>query len=126
MKKCEYCAKEISYFDRFCSEECQECHNRYQETLDKYGIFFSIVNVICVFGIPVGIFLFSFSKVVGATIASVCCMILGILLVFLPFPTDSMIRKFKLKKARNVTRIVGLAVIMFGFAIMGFLFFFNA
>ncbi len=126
MKKCEYCAKEISYFDQFCSEDCQECSNRYYETLDKFGKLFSVVNVICVFGIPIGIFLFSFSKTVGAAIASVCCMVLGILLIFLPFPTDSMIRKFKLKKARNVTRIVGLAVILLGFAIMGFLIFFNA
>lgn len=126
MKKCEYCAKEISYFDQFCCEDCQESYNRYQETVERFGKLFSVVNVICIFGVPIGIFLFSFSKVVGASIASICCMILGILLILLPFPTDGMIKKFKLRKARNLTRLIGLAVIAFGFSIMGFLIFFNA
>ncbi|MBQ1506878.1 MAG: hypothetical protein IIZ36_00445, partial [Ruminococcus sp.] len=84
MKKCDYCAKEISYFDQYCSEDCQENTNRYYETLDKFGKLFSVVNVICIFGIPIGLFLFSFSKTVGAAIASICCMILGILLLLLP------------------------------------------
>ena len=126
MKKCDYCAKEISYFDQYCSEDCQENTNRYYETLDKFGKLFSVVNVICIFGIPIGLFLFSFSKTVGAAIASICCMILGILLLLLPFPTESMIRKFKLKKARNLTRIVGLAVIAMGFVIIGFRMLFTA
>ena len=126
MKKCDYCAKEISYFDQYCSEDCQENTNRYYETLDKFGKLFSVVNVFCIFGIPIGLFLFSFSKTVGAAIASICCMILGILLLLLPFPTESMIRKFKLKKARNLTRIVGLAVIAMGFVIIGFRMLFTA
>ena len=49
MKKCDYCAKEISYFEQYCSEECHGNANKYYETTEKYGKLFSIINMICVF-----------------------------------------------------------------------------
>ena len=91
---------------------------------EKFEKLFSIVNMICVFGIPVGVFLFPFAKVPGTVIASISCFILGILLILLPFPTDSMISKFKLKKAVKITRIIGFGVIALGVLICGFLIFF--
>ena len=124
MKKCDYCAKEISYFDQYCSDDCHIKANKYYETEEKFGKIFSVINAICVFGIPVGIFLFSFAKLVGALIAAGSCVILGIMLILLPFPTEGMISKFKLKKAMKITRIVGIVVIGLGFLIIGFLFFF--
>lgn len=124
MKKCDYCAKEISYFDQYCSNDCHIRANKYYETEEKFGKIFSVINAICVFGIPVGIFLFSFAKLVGALIAAGSCVILGIMLILLPFPTEGMISKFKLKKAMKITRIVGIVVIGLGFLIIGFLFFF--
>ncbi len=124
MKKCDYCAKEISYFDQYCSDDCHIRANKYYETEEKFGKIFSVINAICVFGIPVGIFLFSFAKLVGALIAAGSCVILGIMLILLPFPTEGMISKFKLKKAMKITRIVGIVVIGLGFLIIGFLFFF--
>ena len=99
MKKCDYCAKEITYFEQYCSDECQRRANKYYETSEKYGKLFSVINVICVFGIPVGLFLFPFSKSVGTVLASVCCVVLGIMLLFLPFPTEGMISKLKLQKS---------------------------
>ncbi len=124
MKKCDYCAKEITYFEQYCSDECQRKANKYYETGEKYGKLFSVINVICVFGIPVGLFLFPFSKTVGTVIASVCCVALGIMLLFLPFPTEGMISRFKLQKSMKITRIIGASVIALGFLIIGFYFFF--
>lgn len=124
MKKCDYCAKEITYFEQYCSDECQRRANKYYETNEKYGKLFSVINVICVFGIPVGLFLFPFSKTVGTVLASVCCVVLGIMLLFLPFPTEGMISKLKLQKSMKITRIIGASVIALGFLIIGFYFFF--
>lgn len=124
MKKCNYCAKEITYFEQYCSDECQRRANKYYETSEKYGKLFSVINVICVFGIPVGLFLFPFSKSVGTVLASVCCVVLGIMLLFLPFPTEGMISKLKLQKSMKITRIIGASVIALGFLIIGFYFFF--
>ena len=124
MKKCDYCAKEITYFEQYCSDECQRRANKYYETSEKYGKLFSVINVICVFGIPVGLFLFPFSKSVGTVLASVCCVVLGIMLLFLPFPTECMISKLKLQKSMKITRIIGASVIALGFLIIGFYFFF--
>lgn len=124
MKKCDYCAKEITYFEQYCSDECQRRANKYYETSEKYGKLFSVINLICVFGIPVGLFLFPFSKTVGTVLASVCCVVLGIMLLFLPFPTEGMISKLKLQKSMKITRIIGASVILLGFLIIGFYFFF--
>ncbi len=126
MKKCDYCAKEISYFEQYCSDDCQEKANRYYEISEKFGKLFAVINFICVFGIPIGIFLFSFSKIVGTVIASVCCFIIGLTLIILPFPAESMISKYKLQKAQKITRIIGLCLIVFGALIVGFYFFFFA
>lgn len=119
MKKCEYCAKEISYYDQYCSDECQIKANKHYELSDKFAKIFLVINVIGVFGIPVGLFLMSISKYVGAVVASGSCVLLGIMLIFLPFPTESMIKKFKIKKAMTITRIVGIAVVALGCAIAG-------
>lgn len=123
MKKCEYCANEISYHEMYCSDECQMKANRYYERSEKLGRVFAVINTACVFGIPIGIFLMSVAKSVGVTIASGSCVVLGILLILLPLPTEGMIRKFKLKKALFVTRMVGVAVIAMGAVIAGFLIF---
>lgn len=124
LKRCDYCAKEITYFEQYCCDECHAKTNKFYEMSEKFEKLFSIVNMICVFGIPVGVFLFPFAKVPGTVIASISCFILGILLILLPFPTDSMISKFKLKKAVKITRIIGIGVIALGLLICGFLIFF--
>ena len=35
MKKCEFCGKEISYFDMYCQDECQENANKFYDLRDK-------------------------------------------------------------------------------------------
>lgn len=123
MKKCDYCAKEITYFEQYCSEECQAKAMQYYEKCEKYEKLFSIVNAICVFGIPVGIFLFAFLQEIGAIIATASCIILGTLILFLPFPTEGTIIKHKIQKAMKLTRILGIALIAFGVVLFILMFF---
>lgn len=121
MKKCDYCAKEITYFEQYCSDECQGCANKYYETIEKYGKVFSVINMLCFFGIPIGIFLFAFLRMAGMIITVSSCIILGIMLILLPFPTENMISRYKLKKATKITRYIGLAVIGLGILFMIFM-----
>lgn len=114
MKKCEYCGKEISYFEQYCDDDCHYQANKFYEMNEKYGKLFALINGVCVFGIPIGIFIFSFSGTIGITVAVASCFILGILMILLPFPTDGMISKHKIKEAVKRTRIFGLVIIGFG------------
>lgn len=118
MKKCEFCGKQISYFDQYCDDECHMKANKFYEKSERFSKVFSIINGICVFGIPVGLFLISFSRSVGLTVALTSCIILGIMLIILPFPTENMISKFKIQKAVKITRIIGCAVIFLGLLII--------
>ena len=122
MKKCDYCAKEISYYDQYCCEECERLTLEYHQRTERFSKLFYIVNTICVFGIPVGLFLASFSPAIGLTVATLSCVVLGLMLIFLPFPTESMIRKHKLQKAIKISRIFGGCVIGLGLLIVGLAF----
>ena len=122
MKKCDYCAKEISYFDQFCCEECQRRTIAFHRRAERFSKLFTVVNTICVFGIPVGLFLASFVPPAGVTIATLSCTGLGLMLILLPFPTEGMIRKHKLQKAIKMSRIFGGIVIGLGVLIVGLLF----
>lgn len=117
MKKCEYCGKEISYFDQYCDDECHIMANKFYERQERFGKLFSVINGICVFGIPVGLFTFSFSLTVGTIISVASCFVLGIMLLLLPFPTEGMISKYKIKNAVKKTRIVGIGIIILGIII---------
>lgn len=121
MKKCDYCAKEISYNEMYCCEECENLTKEYYRRADRYAKPFSIINVICLFGVMAGMFVFSMANVFGAAISIISCAILSILLLVLPFPTESMIRKFKIKKAIQITRMVGIGMMVIGFMIAGLL-----
>lgn len=124
MKKCEYCAKEISYFEQYCDEDCHANANKFYELRERFEHFFSIVNGICVFGIPIGIFLFSFLRTAGMIITLLSCLVLGIMLILLPFPTENMISKHKIQKSVKITRYIGFAVLVFGIAAFVFMMFF--
>ena len=121
MKKCEYCAKEISYHEQYCSIDCHAQANKYYEKCEKYGKVFSVINGICVFGIPIGLFVATFLRIPGTIVAFASCVILGIMLILLPFPTDSMISKHKLQKAMKITKILGILVIAFGVILSAFM-----
>ena len=123
MKQCEYCGKAISYHEQYCSDECQIAANQYYSRTEKFSKPFMVVNTVCVFGIPVGIFLMSVQRLVGASVAAASCVLLGIMLLFFPCATDGMIRKVKITKATRVTRIIGICTIVLGFAIVGLAYF---
>lgn len=125
MKRCDYCGKEISYFDQYCCDDCQREANNFYEFRDKYTKIFSITNIIGVFGIPVGIFLFAFSNSIGATLVALAVTLLGIVITLLPFPAENMITKGKIKNAVSQTRIIGIALLVLGIAcfIADFIFF---
>ncbi len=116
MKRCDYCAKEISYFEQYCDVDCHANANKFYEMREKYEKIFSPVNAVCVFGIPIGLFMFTFLHIAGIIVTTASFMILGIMLILLPFPTDDMISKFKIKKAMKITRIIGASVIALGIA----------
>lgn len=114
MKKCEYCGKEISYFDQYCCDDCQRDAIKFYDFREKYTSIFSIINCISVFGIPVGIFIFAFAKDIGFTIATISLIVLGIMVMILPFPTENMLSKRKIKQSVKLTRILGLILFVLG------------
>ena len=118
MKKCEYCAKEISYHEMYCGEECQDKANRFYDMRDKFQKFFAVVNGICVLSLGISIFLFSFLRDVGAIAMASAMLILGVMYFFLPFPPDVMIQKYKLEKSIKISRLIAGALLFLGILVL--------
>ena len=112
MKKCEFCGKEISYFDMYCQDKCQENANKFYDLRDKYGKLFAFLDAIFVFLIPIGIMAGSLFGAIGDSLIVIGFGGLGIMLLLLPFPTESMIRKHQIKKAILMCRIFALILIL--------------
>lgn len=114
MKKCEYCGKEISYYDIYCSDECQKNASKFYDLRDNYGKLFTFLDAIFVFLIPIGVFMGSvFGGFVDSFIV-IGFLGLGIMLNILPFPTESMIKKYQILKSKKICRIFGLILIAIG------------
>lgn len=122
VKKCRYCGKEISYDKMYCSDQCEKEANKFFEYRAKTQSGFSALNGIFVLGIGISIFVYSFSRTIGAVGGSICLMILGLLYNFFPFPAEIMIEKYKLKKAVFITKII--SGILFALGVLVLLFFF--
>lgn len=120
MKKCEYCAKEISYHEMYCSDECQNSANRYYDIKDKFQKVYAVINGIFVIAIGVCIFLYSFLPDVGAIGGAAALLILGIMYFFLPYPPEVMIHKYKLKKSIKITKIIAGVVFTLGVMVLIF------
>ena len=115
MKKCEFCGKEISYHEMYCSEECQKNAKTYYKMQYKYQGGFGVINGIFVMAIGIGIFLYALVPNAGVFVASFSMIVLGFLYYFLPFAPDVMIRKYQLKKSIMITRLIALALLTLGF-----------
>lgn len=120
MKKCEYCAREISYHEMYCSDECQNGANRFFDLRDKFQKLYMVVNGIFVIAIGICIFLYSFLRDVGAIGGAASLLILGVMYFFLPFPPDVMIHKYKLKKAIFITKIIAAVIFFLGLLVLIF------
>ena len=116
MKKCEFCAKEISYHEMYCCDECQTNTNKFYEVRDKISKLIGVINGISVLSIGIGLFIFSMIREVGAYMVAIPTVILGILFLLFPIPADVMIQKLKLKKAIKITRIIAGVVLVLGIA----------
>lgn len=118
MKKCEYCAKEISYHEMYCCEECQDSAFAFYDKRDKFQKFFAVINGIFVLSIGVCIFLYSFIPDIGRIGIGVSLTILGAMYCFLPFPPDLFIEKYKLKKAIKITQIIAIVILVLGIGVL--------
>ncbi len=114
MKKCDYCGKEISYMEQYCCEDCHRKAIKFYDFQEKYTKLFSVINCICVFAIPIGLLFFSLVNAIGFTMVAFALDFLGITVFLLPFPTDNMISKFKLKKATNICKALGVVLFCIG------------
>ncbi len=120
MKRCDYCGKEISYYDQYCNEECHKKANDFYEKRERFTGVFSILCAVSVMAVALGLFIFSFLNDLGTIIVVGSCTILAVLLFLLPFPTDDMLSKHKIQKAMKITRIVSYIVFGFGIAFLIF------
>ncbi|MBQ8538659.1 MAG: hypothetical protein IJ433_03310 [Ruminococcus sp.] len=116
MKKCEYCAKEISYHEIYCCDDCQTNANKFYEVRDKISKLMGVINGVSVLSIGIGLFVYSMIREVGAFMVAIPTVILGILFLFFPIPADVMIQKYKIKKAVQITRIIAVVLLVFGIA----------
>ncbi len=114
MKKCDYCAKEISYDKMYCSDECEKLCNSYYSKRSNLQKLLSTANIIGTCLIAVGIFVYALNNLVGALMMAVGGFCVGLITVLLPTPTDNMIKKNKLHKAIKFTRIMGIVLLCFG------------
>lgn len=114
MKKCEYCAKEISYHDLYCCEDCENKATEYFAKRAKLQTLISAVNIVGTCMIAVGIFLFAITNLVGALLMATGSLSVGIMTLLLPCPTDNMIKKNKLKKAMSFVRLFSIVLFAFG------------
>ena len=118
MKKCEFCAREISYHEMYCSDECQNGANKYYELREKFQKPYAAVNGVFVIAVGICIFLYSFMRDVGAIGGGSALVILGIMYFLLPFAPDVMIQKYKLKKSIFITKIIAAVIFALGCTVL--------
>ncbi len=125
MKRCEYCGKEITYYQMYCDDNCEENANKFYEKRESIEKLIGIINGICVLSIGIGLFIFSFSAAIGAYMVAVPLDILGLLFLLFPIPADVMINKHKIEKSVKITRIIALIVLVLGVIASVFAIFFT-
>jgi len=120
MKLCDYCAKEISYHEMYCSAECEEKYTTYYSNRAKLQKLLSTVNILGTCLIAVGIFLYALQNLVGSMMIAVGAVSVGLITVFLPTPTDNQIKKLKLQKAVKYIRYFGFLLLAIGIGVLIF------
>ena len=118
MKRCNYCAKEISYHEMYCSDDCQIKANNFYDLREKFTKFFAVFNGIFVMSIGVGIFAYSFIPKLGAWMVTIALLVLGVMYYFLPFPPEIMLDKHKIKKSVFICRIIAGVLFTLGITVL--------
>lgn len=118
MKKCEYCAKEISYYDQYCSEACEEKAKQYYDLTRNKRKLFSFFNFTGLLALIIGLFWMLFQAQVGAYIAGAALLIVGILFFLFPFGTPEMLQKFKIEKMTKIVKIIGILATVIGLILL--------
>lgn len=114
LKQCGYCAKEISYHDMYCSKECEDAYTSFFTLRAKLQKLLSALNILGTCLIAVGIFVVPMHNFLGLLMMGVGGLSVGGITLFLPTPTDNMIKKMKLKKAIEFVRIFAIVLLVFG------------
>lgn len=123
MKKCEYCSKEISYHEMYCSENCENKAQEYFTKRTKMQKLISVLNIMGTCLIGAGLFVFALQNFIGAMMLAVGGLSVGTITLLLPCPTDNMIKKHQLVKAVKLVRIFGAILLAFGCAALILAFF---
>lgn len=114
MKKCEYCAKEISYHEQYCGSECALSADKYYRNEIRMRKPFGAIQIICVILLMVGLVASMFNVFWGTLIAGCASLILGVMIFILPLGTYDMIKKYKIKKMIFITRCFAGVLMLFG------------
>ncbi|MCR5636304.1 MAG: hypothetical protein K6F76_03880 [Clostridiales bacterium] len=115
MKKCDYCGKEISNFEMYCCDMCEQKALKYYKNEKKFRNIFGFFDVVCI--VSILIFCFAallFSAKVALIGSGVSLVVLGLAVAVFPMPTLNQISRFKIKKAVFTTRLCGFILIGFG------------
>ena len=123
MKKCAYCAKEISYSEMYCCEECEKLANEYYRLRMEHRTPLNIAYIGGSILMGIGIFVYAFAPAVGAFMVAVSGLLMGLITIFIPTPSEGMVYKNKLKKAMDRIKIFGVILTAMGTAatVLGFL-----
>lgn len=108
MKKCKYCGKELSSNFEFCSDECEKSYRNAAEK-DRYKIKYFILGIILGFLAMFCGVISNSDLIIGSGI-----IIMGIVVVLLPFTTSETTGYFGYQKSKFVGRILGILLIAVG------------
>ncbi|MGN0517717.1 MAG: hypothetical protein ACI4II_03215 [Acutalibacteraceae bacterium] len=114
MKKCEFCGKEISYFDQYCNEKCESDAKLFYSYRLKSSKIFSAVSILLMLGVAIGGFMFLFGISFATIIMFASATLLGAVLIIFPFGTDSMLKKYGIKHSSSLIKKIGAVICILG------------
>ncbi len=116
MKKCEFCGKEISYFDQYCNNNCESSTKAFYKKRNRRAKLSSTLTVIALAGFGISAFMFLFGIKWASMMISACITLFGILLIIFPYATDYMIKKYTVKKSVVIMKRAGIVILALGIA----------
>ena len=114
MKKCEFCGKEISYFDQYCNETCEIDAKHFYSYRLKSSKVFSAVSILLMLGVAIGGFMFLFGISFATIIMFASIALLGALLIIFPFGTEGMLKKHGIKHGCLLIKKIGAVICVLG------------